>query len=145
MESLSRHSWVGRINGIRIYLTQKCFQKIKQKRIFSEWEIENDKFVALKMENGDDCGPIGSRRTRILFKCDRNSTKTEIEQAAEPSTCNYEITLSTSVICSDDDDVTESTMNVYPHLNATLKTEWDMIFSDLKNDLITEKVTLFTH
>lgn len=94
------------------------------------------------MLNGDECGSNGNRQTLIKFECNQNETKTEIDKVSEPSTCKYEVILKTYLACnktvgSED----EMSMNVYPYLNTSLKSEWDNAYSDFVNNLITEKVS----
>ena len=95
------------------------------------------------MLNGDDCGSHGKRSTKIHFLCDTNAINDtqlgQIEQVSEPSTCNYELQLKTVLVCDN------QTMSVYPYLNETLKSEWDTAFSELKANLITQKVNLFSN
>ena len=84
------------------------------------------------MQNGDDCGGSEKKRsTKLFLKC---ANKTEVLSANEPRMCEYEIVLNTPLVCND------KAMLVYPSLNETFRREWDFIYSDFKNEIITEKV-----
>ena len=126
--------------------------------IFYEWEIIDNTFNALLMKNGDDCGTHGNRETKVIFECNRlkNSNKTEIDSVSETRTCKYEVVLKTNLVCNqtnlemdyieyDEEDKDEEIlpMNVYPHLNSTLQDQWDIVYTDFVNKLITEKVNYY--
>ena len=107
------------------------------------------------MLNGDDCGANGNRETKVIFKCNLQKTgnKTEVESVSEPKTCKYEVVLKSNLVCNvadfeneymSEDEFEETLqilpMNVYPHLNETLQKNWDQVYTDFKNKIITEKV-----
>ena len=107
------------------------------------------------MLNGDDCGANGNRQTKVIFKCNiqKSGNKTEVESVSEPKTCKYEVVLKTNLVCNltdfenfymNDEELEETLqilpMNVYPHLNESLQRDWDQAISELKNNIITEKV-----
>lgn len=84
------------------------------------------------MQNGDDCGGSDKKRNAKLYL--RCGNKTEVLSANEPRMCDYEIELSTPLVCNN------KSLLVYPSLNESLRQEWDIIYSDFKNEIITEKV-----
>jgi hypothetical protein len=88
------------------------------------------------MLNGEVCGANGNREVKIKFICDSelDNLDVRVEEITEPKTCKYEIKLLTPLVCD------QFSMNVYPNLNQTLKSEWDLLYSELHNDIITEKV-----
>lgn len=93
------------------------------------------------MKNGDECGSLGQRQTRIQFKCNHLLEKTQIEEVSEPTTCNYHVLLSSPLVCDEpDSDDSSFSMNVYSCLNETLRKEWDQTYTELSNGFITEKV-----
>jgi hypothetical protein len=95
------------------------------------------------MSNGDDCGSHGSRRTKIKLTCNNDTTNFNhtLGDITEPATCNYEIKLITPLACESIEN--GWTMNVYPCLNESLKSEWDMVYSQFSKNLISEKVIQF--
>ena len=93
-----------------------------------------------KMLNGDECGSHGHRKTDINFICNKSSNSV-IKNITEPETCSYEVNLETPLAC--EDLSLGYTMHVYPVLSTDLKSEWNSIYSDFKNGIITEKVVIF--
>lgn len=89
------------------------------------------------MLNGDDCGSNGPRQAKIFLECNSNSSETEISEIKEPDTCKYEISLRTPIVC----EYNSNALKVYPYLNETLKSEWDHVYTEFKNNLITEKAS----
>ena len=119
--------------------------------IWYEWEIgEQQRFSTMLFANGDDCGQNGNRQTRLKFKCNKSNDKTEIVSTREPKTCSYEIQMQTPLVCSDKilaDDAHVSgqdMMNVYPYLNGTHRNEWDSLFTQLEQKMITPKMYEFS-
>jgi hypothetical protein len=92
------------------------------------------------MLNGEVCGANGNREVKLKFICDADLDELDVkvDEITEPKTCKYEIKLLTPLVCD------QFSMNVYPNLNETLKHDWDMLLSQLQNDIITEKVAVFT-
>ncbi|CAF0873191.1 unnamed protein product [Brachionus calyciflorus] len=106
--------------------------------IWYEWEIIDEKFTSLLMLNGDDCGKQGARQAKIYFECNQSEINNQISEISEPSTCKYEIKFKTSLVCEQNYDT--FTWNVYAYLNDSLKLEWNHLFTNLKDGLITEKM-----
>lgn len=95
------------------------------------------------MLNGDECGSIGNRRANVFFTCNPTLNKTEIVEVNEPETCTYKIVLASPLVCESSTSDTElytNSMHVYPCLEPTLKSQWDRVYSELIDGLITEKV-----
>lgn len=116
--------------------------------IWYEWEIIENKFKNLIFLNGDECGSVGRRSTKVILVCNSASSLTEILRVSEPNTCKYEIELSSPFACEtsnfiDDTDDYIWSMNVYPHMNTSLKLKWDQIYSEHTNGFITDKVKKF--
>ena len=108
--------------------------------VWYEWQIKENRFEAMKMLNGDDCGSHGNRQTRVFLTCALNSEKSEIVEVKEPSTCNYEITFQTPLACDYSNDYGNYSLKVYPNLNKTLQFEWDLAKFEFDSQLITETV-----
>ena len=89
------------------------------------------------MLNGDDCGSL-SRKCKVFFDCNSENDSTEIVDVSEPTTCLYEIHMRSPLACEKLDE--DYTMKVYPILKQELQLQWDLVFSQFKNGLITEKV-----
>ena len=95
------------------------------------------------MLNGDDCGSVGKRKTKVYFRCDEKLNETKIGDVSEPETCNYKVTLLSPLVCeqySKDDEMQTNSMNVYPYLNGELRSQWDRVYTEYSNRFITEKV-----
>lgn len=95
------------------------------------------------MKNGDECGSSGLRQSNIQFSCNSKLLETQVETVSEPTTCNYVIVLSTPLACESSDPTDQElsySMNVYPSLNESLRVEWDRVYSEFTNGIITEKV-----
>ena len=70
--------------------------------------------------------------TQIYFECNHNSSF--ISEITEPKTCNYKVIFKTPLVCH------RNSMLVYPHLNETFQIEWDNIYTEFQNQVVTEKV-----
>jgi hypothetical protein len=100
-------------------------------------------------KNGDDCGNNhGNRRTKLKFKCNKQNRKSEIVSTQEIKVCEYEITIQTPLVCSNETISVngqaavsaQTMMHVYPYLNESLKAEWDQLFTSLKFERITQEI-----
>lgn len=107
--------------------------------IWYEWEIVDNKFNSMLMPNGDDCGSHGSRMTKLFLVCNHDSEVTKVIHTSEPSTCKYEVKLSTPLAC-ENEQTHEQTLLVYPYLSKSMQDQWDRTLTEFKNNLITEKV-----
>ncbi|XP_033752238.1 N-acetylglucosamine-1-phosphotransferase subunit gamma-like [Pecten maximus] len=97
--------------------------------VWQEWEIKDNKFVAMIMREGERCGDI-SRSTKILFECAETN---EILNVTEYSKCNYQLQFSTPLVCA------EHSMLVYPHLSPPLRLKWDLLQGQYQREEITRK------
>ena len=60
--------------------------------------------MTLLFKGGDQCATQlynGPRETTVAFACDPTSTSPHISSIAEPSTCHYEVTITTLAVCGD--------------------------------------------
>ena len=103
----------------------------------------NNTFQSALMMNGEACGANESREVKLKFVCDDESLLSpsaqhqdmvRVDEITEPKTCRYEIRLKTPLVCE------PFSMHVYPQLSSSLKSEWDLIYSEWQADFITEKV-----
>ncbi|XP_060071545.1 N-acetylglucosamine-1-phosphotransferase subunit gamma-like [Ylistrum balloti] len=97
--------------------------------VWQEWEIEDNKFVAMIMREGERCGDI-SRSTRVLFECAESN---EILNVTENSKCHYQLQFSTPLVCA------EHSMLVYPNLPPHLRLAWDHLQGQYQREEITRK------
>ncbi|KAH9523661.1 hypothetical protein Btru_040621 [Bulinus truncatus] len=99
--------------------------------VWQEWEIVNNTFVAMMMNDGDPCGNI-FRSVKVTFMCGNHS---EIVNASEPQTCKYHIIFMTPLVCHPD------SMLVYPTLSKDLQKEWDNLEVIMARQELTTKVS----
>ncbi|OWF40858.1 N-acetylglucosamine-1-phosphotransferase subunit gamma-like [Mizuhopecten yessoensis] len=97
--------------------------------VWQEWEIKDNKFVAMVMREGERCGDI-SRTTKVVFECAESN---EIINVTEYSKCNYKLVFSTPLVCA------EHSMLVYPHLSPQLRLGWDLLQGQYQREEITQK------
>ncbi|XP_067670742.1 N-acetylglucosamine-1-phosphotransferase subunit gamma-like [Haliotis asinina] len=97
--------------------------------VYQEWEIENNKFTAMIMREGDACGDI-FRSVKVFFKCSNHSQVTTV---SEPHTCQYHMDFLTPLVCHN------HSMLVYPTLAQELREEWDRVEGELVREEITQQ------
>lgn len=97
--------------------------------VWQEWEIQDNKFVAMVMREGDRCGEI-SRSTKVKFVC---GEKNEIMNATEYSKCNYLLHFATPYVCA------EHAMLVYPYMTPRHRDNWDHLEGQYQREEITRK------
>jgi len=102
--------------------------------VWRDWSIINHSFGAMNMEDGDSCGGAGDgarlRSTQVMLVC---GNVTRLDSIAEPTTCRYELHLSTPLVCH------PASLLVYPTLSARHQTGWDRIEADLRLGYITSQ------
>ncbi|XP_074649542.1 N-acetylglucosamine-1-phosphotransferase subunit gamma-like [Tubulanus polymorphus] len=97
--------------------------------VWQEWEIDDNKFVAMKMLEGDACGLV-HRSVRVLFVC---AEKNVLAKVTEPKTCQYELVFRTPLVCHN------HSMLIYPTLSPENRLKWDYIEGEYTEKLITKK------
>jgi N-acetylglucosamine-1-phosphate transferase gamma subunit len=87
----------------------------------------------MKLENWRKYKSIKVPLFQVILSCG-SSIRPSVVSVSEPSTCNYEIIVNTSLVCHQD------AMLVFPTLSSELQAKWNEIEGKLKAELITEKV-----
>ncbi|KAK7112806.1 N-acetylglucosamine-1-phosphotransferase subunit gamma-like [Littorina saxatilis] len=97
--------------------------------VWQEWEIENNTFVSMEMQEGDDCGQI-QRSLKVKLEC---GNTTDIISVSEPSTCHYVMVFHTPLVCH------PQSLLVYPTLSTELRAKWDQLEGRRYRKELTEK------
>jgi N-acetylglucosamine-1-phosphate transferase gamma subunit len=98
--------------------------------VWQEWNIENNTFTAMMMQNGDTCGSNNYRSIEVKLVC---SNHTRLSDVSEPRMCEYVAHLQTPLVCNPD------SMLVYPTLGEDLQRDWDVLEGLRLEGFITDK------
>ncbi|XP_042893140.1 N-acetylglucosamine-1-phosphotransferase subunit gamma-like isoform X2 [Penaeus japonicus] len=98
--------------------------------IWLDWEINDNKFAAMRMVEGSSCGMHNHRSTKVEIVC---GARSELVSVTEPEKCRYSAKFETPEVCG------ANAMVVYPRLSNELRHRWDVLETDKSTGDITEK------
>jgi len=98
--------------------------------VWREWKIQNYRFTAMMMPDGDACGADKFRSVQVVPVC---GATYEVRNVTEPATCQYVMTFAAPLMCHN------HSLLVYPVLSEAHQREWDALESRWHNDELTEK------
>lgn len=98
--------------------------------VWTDWIIDNNKFMAMNMIEGSRCGEGTHRSTKVTLSCGAHSELTEV---TEPEKCRYLAKFKTPLVCG------KNAMVVYPRLPEALQRLWDEVEQDKQNGYLNEK------
>ncbi|KAK8402867.1 hypothetical protein O3P69_000870 [Scylla paramamosain] len=98
--------------------------------VWSDWTIDNNKFVAMNMIEGSRCGEGTHRSTKVTLSCGAYS---ELIEVTEPEKCRYLAKFKTPLVCG------INAMVVYPRLPESLQRQWDEVEQNWQDGYLTEK------
>ncbi|XP_014679479.1 PREDICTED: N-acetylglucosamine-1-phosphotransferase subunit gamma-like [Priapulus caudatus] len=97
--------------------------------VWQQWQITNNTFEAMVMEEGDVCGNT-SRSSVVFFTC---GSKNMLYEVKEPHRCRYVARFQTPLVCHGD------AMLVYPQLLPELQKQWDVVETRFMRQELTEQ------
>lgn len=105
--------------------------------VWSGWLIKADQLTGLTLEGGSSCSDRESkaalllRQAQVLLHC---GPRNELTAVTEPDRCRYLAHFSTPLVCGDD-----TVMAVYPRLQANHQRDWDVLYTEHLNGLLTDR------